>query len=67
VRSNAATRHDDASPRQLDEILLEIEWASRRRPTRGEMRRINELAREALQLTHGPALAQAPGLRSVGD
>jgi hypothetical protein len=66
VRPTAATPHEGTTPRHLEEILLEIEWASRRRPTRDELRRINGLAREALALTRPPA-AQAPGLRSVGD
>jgi len=46
--------------RKLREALLEIEWASRRRPTKDNLAQINALARAALRGVEAARTADAP-------
>jgi hypothetical protein len=51
---------------ELRDLVLEIEWRSRRRPTRTTLAEINAIARTALgtALVSEPAPAPAPARRS---
>ena len=50
---------------ELRDLVLEIEWRSRRRPTRSTLAEINAIARAALVTPRVPAVAPAGRAREA--